>query len=174
MVTLTYCVGLFALGFSERWMYLLLCQPLFYGELSDKPGIMRPRVSLGPGCRWWLLLVVLPFSEFCTGCWCPWAWAARYQQLDFPSLSLCCRPWSCLFPFTLVTGPCAAPLASGCWPLVSPGEFSLSDKVPGVQALPSSHQLLHGQGDLTCRQLLMALRRVSPASPSVSGVVSNS
>lgn len=58
MVTLTHLVGLFAPGFSERWTYLQLCQPLLYSELSDEPGIMRPRVSLSPGCQWRVLLVL--------------------------------------------------------------------------------------------------------------------
>lgn len=57
MVTLTHWVFLFAPGFSEQWTYLLLCQTLLDSELSDELGIMRPRVSLSPGCQWWVLLV---------------------------------------------------------------------------------------------------------------------
>lgn len=39
-------------------MYLLLCQPLLYSELSDEVEIMRLRVSFSTVCQWQVLQVL--------------------------------------------------------------------------------------------------------------------
>lgn len=128
-------------------------------------------------CQSWLSAgaagVILSFSMPCTNCRCLWALELSCQQLHFPSLFSCSRPWSCLFLFTPVTGPCAAPwpLAVGLWsllgnfnPLISTWDLSAALQPPSS----SWTGKLHLPSTLNC------LRRGSLTSPGVSGVVSNS
>lgn len=55
VVTLTHLVGLFPPGFSEQWIYFLLCQPLV-----DEPEILRRRICVSPGCQRVLLVSFSP------------------------------------------------------------------------------------------------------------------
>lgn len=100
-------------------MYLLL-----YRELSDKMKIERLRLGV---CQFWISVadaahvVLLLGSPPALGSHGLWEWSVSSGTSQ--SLCSCSRPFFYLFLFTPVAGPCAAALASGCWPLVSPEEL---------------------------------------------------
>lgn len=171
MVTLTHLVGLFAPGFAERWTYLLLCQPLSF---------LTSRGLWGPGS-----LSVLGVSGGC--CWCQAPLLQALHQLLVPAgfgsvvsaaaftISLLVQQ-SPVFPVPVHTSYGSLCCSPGLWLLASGLSWGIFTLWKGMwcpsAALQPSASLWTGRFDLPAT--LMALRRVSPGSPWVSGVVSNS